>query len=100
MVNLTPELLCITDLDGQFRYINPAFEKVLGYDSEEIVGLTLHAVLHAEDVITIKKTMQTLFNEKNDSTRFELSNLCKDGTYKWVSWYTRVDWTEGLVYSA
>lgn len=26
MVNLTPEILCISDLDGQFRYVNPAKE--------------------------------------------------------------------------
>ncbi|SDG35260.1 PAS domain-containing protein [Desulfosporosinus hippei] len=100
MVNLTPELLCITNMEGVFKYVNPAFENVIGYSSEEIVGLTLHVFLHDEDVIAIKNTMQTLFNEKNDSSSFELHHRCKDGTYKWLSWNTRVDWTEGLVYSA
>ena len=99
MINLTLELLCISDLDEQFRYVNPAFEKVLGYNTKDMIGLTLHAIIHPEDMIAFNNIMQTLLKEKNDFLSFELRYRCKDETYKWISWNIRIDWTEKLIYS-
>jgi len=100
MVNLSSELLGITDIDRQFRYVNSAFEKALGYSPEKIIGLTLHVVLCAEDIINFSNTMKYLLKENHDSSTFELNHRCKDGTYKWICWNIRIDRTEGLFYLA
>ncbi len=36
----TAEMMLITDTKGIIEYVNPAFEKITGYSSEEIVGKT------------------------------------------------------------
>ena len=100
MDNLATELLCITDTDGQFRYVNPVFERVFGYNAYELIELSLYDILCAEDVISLSKTMQTLLKENQDSTTFELRHRCKDGSDKWISWNLKIDWTENLVYSS
>ncbi|NHX36499.1 MULTISPECIES: sensor histidine kinase [Halolamina] len=39
----------MTDQDGTITYVNPAFERVTGYDSDEVVGQTPH-VLHSGEM--------------------------------------------------
>ncbi|NOR44139.1 MAG: response regulator [Candidatus Delongbacteria bacterium] len=34
----TEEDIIITDLDGNITYVNPAFERITGYSSEEVIG--------------------------------------------------------------
>ncbi len=37
-VNQAAESICIVDPDGRIEYVNPAFERVSGYRSEEVAG--------------------------------------------------------------
>ena len=41
VIEQTGEVIVITDLNGIVQYVNPAFEKIRGYTSEEVVGRTL-----------------------------------------------------------
>ena len=40
-VEQSPDLVMITDSAGVLEYVNPAFEKLTGYSSEEVIGQTL-----------------------------------------------------------
>lgn len=42
------EIIAITDAKGAIEYVNPAYEKVTGYSSEESVGRTFH-ILHGDE---------------------------------------------------
>lgn len=42
------ELITITDLDGFITYTNDEYQKVLGYHSEELIGLKVNSLDHAD----------------------------------------------------
>lgn len=43
------EGICGVDLDGKVVFVNPAAQKMFGWDAEEGVGLDLHALTHHHD---------------------------------------------------
>lgn len=100
ILSFTPELLCLSDMHGQFRYVNSAFEKVLGYTAEELRGSTLYSILHPEDKLAATNKIKSLLINKQDNLNIERRYLCKEGAYKWIAWEITIDWTEELVYSS
>jgi PAS domain S-box-containing protein len=38
LVNSSPDIIYTLSLDGMFTYVNPAWEKILGHKSDEIIG--------------------------------------------------------------
>jgi PAS domain S-box-containing protein len=51
LVEHSSEIVKIVDSDGTLRYASPAFERVLGYDSEEAIG-TMNVLddVHPDDL--------------------------------------------------
>jgi len=52
---LAPDLLCISDLDGHLLRVNPAWEEVLGYKTNELEGSCIFDFIHPDDLRKIKK---------------------------------------------
>jgi len=46
---LSMDLLCIVHLDGRFQRVNPAFENVLGFSEEELLGTSLFDLVHPQE---------------------------------------------------
>ena len=91
------DLLCIVGADGYFKKLNPAWEKILGYNSKELCAKPIIAFVHPEDQTRTTVEFKKL-SEGSNILDFEHRYLCKDGTYKWLSWKaTRVG---DLLYSA
>jgi len=82
---LSMDLLCIVRLDGQFQRVNPAFEKLLGFSEEELLGTSLFDLIHPEDRATTKDGYQKL-SLGQPITFMENRLKCKDGSYKWFAW--------------
>ncbi|MBN2175014.1 MAG: PAS domain S-box protein [Bacteroidales bacterium] len=82
-----PSPIVITNLKGEITYVNPKFEHVTGYDSEEIKGKSssmLKSGFHAEsfyqnlwDTITKGKTWRGEFfnRKKNGKNYWELASI-------------------------
>ncbi|KGK82405.1 diguanylate cyclase [Desulfosporosinus sp. HMP52] len=100
ILNITPELLCISDMHGHFWYVNSAFEEALGYTAEELRGATLYSILHPDDKQAATNSIKSLLINKQDRLSIERRYLCKEGIYKWIAWEITIDWTEELVYSS
>jgi len=82
---LSMDLLCIVHLDGRFQRVNPAFEKVLGFNADELASMRLFDLVHPEDLQTTKSAYEAL--KAGEPTTFMENRLrCKDGNYKWVGW--------------
>lgn len=79
------DLLCIADVNGRFRRLNPAWESVLGYRVEELEGLRIIDLVHADEMDAAKAAMAEL--RKGRDIR-GLINRCrhKDGSYRWIEW--------------
>ncbi|MFP4581019.1 MAG: PAS domain S-box protein [Candidatus Sumerlaeia bacterium] len=96
--NLSIDMLTIAGLDGCFRQLNPAWEKILGWEHGELQGHSLLEFIHPEDrdeaqtVIDVLKAGRSVASYEN---RFR----CKDGSYKWLLWSSFSLPGEGLAFS-
>src|SRR5436190_15470842 len=50
LFELTSDLLATISLDGRFTMLNPAWEQVLGWTREELLGRPIQELMHPDDV--------------------------------------------------
>ncbi|MBA5689871.1 diguanylate cyclase domain-containing protein [Rugamonas apoptosis] len=78
------DMLGIAETDGRLKRVNPAFERVLGYTSEELVGRQLMEFIHPDDHQRAYSELESL-GSGNDSVNFEVRCRSKDGRWRWIS---------------
>lgn len=83
--DLSLDMLCIASKDGYFHRLNPAFKEVLGHEIEDLLKKPFVDFVHPDDVESTLKELESL-NLGLPTVNFENRYLCKDGTYKWLSW--------------
>jgi|GEM_PF-781114 len=83
--NHSVDLLCIVGSDGYFKVVNPAWTKILGWTTGELLTKTWIEFVHPDDR---ERSQNPGFGfEKEESiSHIENRYLCKDGTWKWVAW--------------
>ncbi|MCC3405037.1 MAG: PAS domain S-box protein [Microcoleus sp. PH2017_10_PVI_O_A] len=96
--NISLDLLCIAGFDGYFKRLNPAWSTLLGYSRAELIAQPFLELLHPEDRA---KTIAELEKIKQGNPVINLENryLCRDGTYKWLSWTASPFAEESLIYA-
>ncbi len=95
--SLAGDLLCVFDMKGRFCRVNPAFESVLGYTEEDLIGRPLMGYIHSDDWISTKKKYSQILKGQLQTT-FENRFRCMDGTYKWLSLTAYAFLSEGVFY--
>ncbi|HEY9811125.1 MAG TPA: PAS domain-containing protein [Halomicronema sp.] len=95
---LSLDLLCIAGFDGFFKHLNPSWLETLGYTEAELIGKPFLDFVHPEDR---QRTLNEMALLNNGHFTFNLENryLCKDGSYKWLSWRGAPFVEEQLVYA-
>jgi PAS domain S-box-containing protein len=84
-INLSVDMFCTAGFDGFFKSLNPSWEKVLGFTTEELTAKPYLEFIHPEDRQATAAEASRL--ESPEVTfAFENRYLCKDGSYKWLSW--------------
>jgi PAS domain S-box-containing protein len=99
LVELSTQMLCMLDLEGTIVWCNKSLTRVLGYDTGELVGVNLGALVHPEDMAVLEASRLTLMSGMEISG-VEARSRCKDGAWRSLEWTVRADTTRGLVYSA
>ena len=92
------DMLCIAGLDGYFKLINPAFERMLGYSREELFSKPFYEFVHPDDREENISEVRGI-SEGGKLTFCDHRYICKDGSYKWLAWTSHTDIDEGLVYA-
>jgi PAS domain S-box-containing protein len=99
MFNLSRDLLCVAGKDGYFKRVNPAFERTLGYSSEELLAKPFTDFVHPDDRAGTQAAQDSLVRG-DEITRFENRYIRRDGTVRWLEWNARPVPEEGLIYAA
>lgn len=94
---LSHDLLYILGIDGYFKRVNPAFKKVLGFSTEELLTQPFLAFLHPEDRIS---TQQAVEKVTAGTPIDKLLNQfhCKDGSYRYLEWALHPGLTLDTIY--
>ena len=97
--NLSLELLCIAGNDGYFKRVNPAFERTLGYSSDELLSRPFADFVHPDDR-AVTEAAQSSLVRGDDVVQFENRYLRRDGSPRWLQWSARSVPEDGLIYAA
>ncbi len=95
---LVPDMICIAGFDGYIKQVNPAFSKTLGWTEEEILSRPWIDFVHPEDKQATIEGGKRLI-ENGSVSGFENRYLCKDGSYRWLSWSDITQPLEKLIYA-
>ncbi len=79
-----PNGLALLDSDGRFRQASIAFCAILGFNRDELVGLGLSEVTHADDVETEAEQRSRLASGEIERYQLVERLLRRDGAATWV----------------
>jgi PAS domain S-box-containing protein len=79
------DLLCIADMDGNFRRLNRSWETTLGYPLEELEGKQFLSFVHPDDLHQTLEAIKDLSKGK-EILNFVNRYRCRDGSYRWIEW--------------
>jgi PAS domain S-box-containing protein len=83
--NVSLDLLCIANTDGYFLRLNPAWERTLGYNREELMAKRFLDFVHPDDLLRTQEAVSAQASQQR-VIHFENRYRCKDGTYRWLEW--------------
>jgi PAS domain S-box-containing protein len=95
---LSPDILCIVDPNGQFRQVNPSFIRELGYPEIEVIGKFYLDLVHPDDRSAAIEAFKNSFAEGLDA--YEVRLIHKSGQTVWTQWRTRPDPVSGRLYGS
>ncbi|TDD85048.1 EAL domain-containing protein [Saccharopolyspora karakumensis] len=80
----TPIGVAISDLEGRFVQVNPAFEQVLGYHADDLVPMTIDRLFHPEDAEYLRASYRELIDGANSKRISDRKRLVRaDGQAAW-----------------
>jgi sigma-54 dependent transcriptional regulator, acetoin dehydrogenase operon transcriptional activator AcoR len=78
------QAIASTDHQGRFIEVNPAFERMFGYNRREVLALTHLDITPPEFMEISREKADALFGRQLDSYRIEKRYLRKDGSVFWA----------------
>ena len=93
---LSQDLLVVNDSNGIILHVNPAWSVTLGWSPEDLIGKSGEWLIHPDDR---ERSMAELPNlvAGLKTRRLENRIICKDGSYRWLSWSAVPD--RGFIYA-
>jgi len=64
LVESTPDWVWTCDKEGRHTFSNKAIKKLLGYEVQEIIGISAYSLMHPEDRKNVQKWFQNAIKEK------------------------------------
>ncbi len=98
MFRLSKDLICIAGIDGYFRRVNPAFKKVLGWDSKVLLKQSFFELVHPDDLEMTRRQIQKLSKGEN-TIDFMHRMRTKQGTYRSLQWAASPERESGNIFA-
>jgi PAS domain S-box-containing protein len=99
MFQVSRDLLWIAGLDGSFRRVNPAFERTLGYSSDQLLSLRVDDLVVHNDVGRVHDAITRLAGGE-EVVEFEARVVRADGVARRLELNARPIVGEGAFYAA
>jgi PAS domain S-box-containing protein len=96
--DMSSELLAIAGVDGYFKQLNPAWERVLGWTVEELKARPFSEFVHPDDLGATSAERRRL-RLGGGTVDFENRYRTKDGAYRWLSWRATAVPEQGLIHA-
>ena len=92
-----PVLVATAGMDGYYKEVNAAFERILGWSEEESLTRPFAEFIHPDDRATAAEMFDRLKSGET-VTGFMDRNVCKDGSYRWFNWIVIPVLERGIVF--
>ena len=98
LINHSKDMIVLARLDGSYRFVSPAVEKVTGYTQQEYGSLPSLEWVHPEDRDLARAVLVSLADSKADQT-VRYRAMHKNGNFSWFEAYLRgyVDTEDGPI---
>ncbi len=83
LLDSTQELIAILGSDSKVLFANEAFRYSLGYSPDELLGSSIHAIVHAADVEHIRERLQEVAALPGSSVRERCRLRTQDSSWRW-----------------
>lgn len=95
--NTALDLLCMADQNGRFIRLNPEWEKVVGFNMQELLHKKFIDYVHPDDVASTLQAVEKL-KVGEEVLNFTNRYLCKNGSYKFIEWRSAM--INNIIYAA
>src|SRR4030095_13905772 len=96
---ISPDPLCVLDLEARFVLINPAFENTMGFRQADLQGRRFLDLVAPDDRALTETQMNRLIDAAVTVT-LENHCRCNDGSYRWLRWNFCSDAAKPRIYAA
>jgi PAS domain S-box-containing protein len=96
---LSLDLLCVFDLDGRLRRINPAVERLTGSTEEELLTLSIAELVHPGDAERMNSELLKLGRLGAEEARFTARIRTRDGSYAAIEWNAAASAERGMIFA-
>ena len=86
------DMISTTSMSSEILFVTPGVKRVLGYEPEEIVGRSMLALTHPDDVPRVKALLKALVTAGPDAPPqpYQFRGRRKDGSWAWLEGQPRV----------
>jgi PAS domain S-box-containing protein len=95
--NVSEDLLAVSNFEGYFLSINPAWTRLLGWTEDEIKSMHVSELRHPEDA-SASIASRAQLSHGATTMRMENRFRHKDGSWRWLQWTMTA--SKGLIYVA
>lgn len=87
-LNVNLNMICVTDVAGNFVRVNHRFEEMIGYTSNELEGKAYLSFIHPDDLESTIIATQALAKREN-ITGFTNRYRTRNGQYRFLQWIAK-----------
>lgn len=69
--------------EGRFRFVNPQYQKITGYNETELLNITFQEITHPDDLKKNLTHVHSVQQKKNKIAQYEKRYIRKDGSEVW-----------------
>lgn len=98
VVDNVKEVICQTDIYGNWTFLNPAWSEITGFGLADTIGTCCLDYIHPDDRQSNIEQFQSLLKRQKEYCRHEIRYLTAQGNYRWLEVFAQLSFdAEGTI---